>query len=62
MEIYGMMSAIEYLPTSQQPIAMAFKSVCDYADPHKNDNWQTYAAYTSSNFLYQFIINYIFNK
>lgn len=58
MEIYGMMLAVETLP-DPQPIAIAFKSVCDYADPNKNDKWQKYAAFTSASFLYEFIKEHI---
>lgn len=58
MEIYGMMLAVECLP-EPQPISIAFKSVCDYADPNKNDKWQKYAAYTSASFVYEFIKEHI---
>ena len=58
MEIYGMMAAVENLP-EPHPIVIAFKSVCDYADPNKNDKWQKYAAYTSASFLYAFIDEHI---
>lgn len=58
MEIYGMMLAVECLP-EPKPISIAFKSVCDYADPNKNDKWQKYAAYTSASFVYEFIKEYI---
>ncbi len=58
MEIYGMMLAVETLP-DPQPIAIVFKSVCDYVNPNKNDKWQKYAAYTSALFLYEFIKKYV---
>ena len=60
MEIYGMMLAAESLP-DPQPISIAFKSVCDYADPNKNDKWQKYAAYTSATFVYEFIKEHLIN-
>lgn len=52
MEAYAVMAAAEYssYPT---PKALAIKSVCDFADQHKNDNWQKYAAYTSAAFADQ---------
>ncbi len=53
-----MMLAVETLP-DPQPIAIAFKSVCDYAGPNKNDKWQKYAAYTCASFLYEFIKEHV---
>jgi len=58
MEIYGMMLATECLP-DPQPVSIAFKSACDFADPNKNDKWQKYAAYTSASFVFNFIKDYI---
>jgi nucleoside phosphorylase len=52
MEAYAVMAAVEY-SVSPKPIAVAIKSVCDYADEHKNDDWQKYAAYTSAAFADQ---------
>jgi nucleoside phosphorylase len=49
MEAYAVMAAVEY-SISPKPKAIAIKSVCDYADEHKNDDWQKYAAYTSAAF------------
>jgi nucleoside phosphorylase len=49
MEAYAVMAAVEYAGMSK-PIAVAIKSVCDFADAVKNDDWQTYASYTSANF------------
>jgi len=50
MEAYAVMAAAEYslLPA---PIAIAIKSVCDFADSKKSDDWQRYAAYTSAAFF-----------
>ncbi|MDE3736407.1 hypothetical protein PSH28_07375 [Pseudomonas resinovorans] len=52
MEAYAVMAAVEYA-VAPAPIAIAIKSVCDFADPHKNDDWQRYAAYTSAAFADQ---------
>lgn len=58
MEAYGVMSAVEYAP-NPRPIALVIKSVCDFADTEKNDQWQKYAAHTSAMFMYLFISNHI---
>jgi nucleoside phosphorylase len=52
MEAFAVMAAAEY---SADPnlIAMVIKSVCDYADAEKSDDWQRYAAYTSAAFADQ---------
>jgi hypothetical protein len=33
------------------------KSVCDFGDEDKSDDWQSYAAFTSATFLYEFALN-----
>ncbi len=50
MEIYGVMSAIKY-STNPKPIAICIKSVCDFGDKDKNDEWQEYSAYTSASIM-----------
>lgn len=40
-----------------KPQTMVLKSVCDFADKDKNDNYQKYAAYTSAQVLYHMIVN-----
>lgn len=50
MEIYGVMSAIEY-SVNPKPKAICIKSVCDFGDKEKNDDWQHYAAYTSAKMM-----------
>ncbi|MCT7562072.1 phosphorylase family protein [Aliarcobacter butzleri] len=47
MEIYGVMLSTKYC-TKPSPIGICLKSVCDFGDTEKNDDWQYYAAYTSS--------------
>ena len=49
MEAYAVMAAADY-SSDPKPVALAIKSVCDFADPNKNDDWQKYAAYTSASF------------
>jgi hypothetical protein len=41
------------------PVAMILKSVCDFADPDKDDDFQAYAAYTSANLLWAFLKQYM---
>lgn len=47
MEAYGVYSAAA-VASYPRPAAFALKSVCDYADPDKNDDHQKYAAYASA--------------
>jgi len=57
MEAYGFAyaaSIADYKP----PKSIIIKSVCDFANPDKNDNWQAYAAYTSAQMAYKVLINY----
>ncbi len=49
MEAFAVMVAAEY-STTPRTDSIAIKSVCDFADPDKDDNWQPYAAYTSASF------------
>lgn len=54
MEAFGVMSAAFY-SGEPRPKAVAIKSVCDFADPTKNNEWQNYAAYTSAQIAYAYI-------
>jgi nucleoside phosphorylase len=54
MEAFGVMSASFYAGKNR-PRTVVIKSVCDFADPQKNNEWQTYAAYTSAAFLDKFL-------
>jgi nucleoside phosphorylase len=47
MECYGMFDAANSA-TKPRPLSFALKGVCDYANPHKNDKYQRYAAYAST--------------
>ncbi|MCQ4313901.1 response regulator [Pseudomonas stutzeri] len=54
MEAFGVMSAA-YYSGEPRPKAVAIKSVCDFADPTKNNEWQSYAAYTSAQIAHAYI-------
>jgi nucleoside phosphorylase/CheY-like chemotaxis protein len=58
MEAYGLFCAASNA-TNLKPKALVIKSVCDFADENKNDNIQDYAAYSSANVLYEFIMRYL---
>ncbi|MDO3385636.1 response regulator [Gilvimarinus sp. SDUM040013] len=53
MEGYGLFSATKYASNFVEPLLV--KSVCDFADPDKDDSWQAYAAYTSASLVYRFL-------
>lgn len=55
MEAYGMYYSANNC-SHPKPVVMALKSVCDFANNSKNDDFQSYAAYTSAQVLYHFII------
>lgn len=54
MEGYGLYLACHYF---NQTKPLFIKSVCDFGDEAKDDTYQSYAAYTSANFIYKFIFN-----
>ena len=54
MEGYGLYLACHFF---NQTKALYIKSVCDFGDEKKDDDYQKYAAYTSANFLHSFIFN-----
>jgi nucleoside phosphorylase len=54
MEAYGLFLACHYFTQTK---CLFIKSVCDFGDNAKDDNYQTYASYTSARFLYAFIFN-----
>ncbi len=56
MEAYAVMSAVEYSVNSS-PKALVIKSVCDFADEHKDDKWQKYASFTSAMTFYYFFFD-----
>jgi len=58
MELYGMYAAVrDSAPPS--PIAFGMKSVCDFADGRKSDQYQEYAAHVSAGGLAAFCQRYL---
>ncbi len=55
METFGVYYAAEHSPEPKTK-AISIKSVADFGDGKKNDKYQKYAAYTSANFIYHFIM------
>lgn len=49
MESYAVMYAVKQAPVPR-PMGLVIKSVCDYADEKKSDQYQKFAAYTSAQF------------
>jgi nucleoside phosphorylase/CheY-like chemotaxis protein len=58
MESYAVFYAATF-SSSPQPKPIVIKSICDFGDENKNDNFQNYAAFTSANFFYQFALKYL---
>lgn len=56
MEAYGVFMACRCC-TEPRPLPFAIKSICDFADHRKGDQFQGYAAYTSSRFLFEFALD-----
>ncbi|MCB2357047.1 response regulator [Clostridium estertheticum] len=56
MEAYGVMFAAKHC-TDPKPTAYVIKSIQDFADQDKNDNFREYAAYTSASYVYHFALN-----
>lgn len=54
MEAYGVMAAVFY-SRKIAPKCIVIKSVCDFADPLKDNEWQTYAAYTSAQLAFRYL-------
>lgn len=54
MEGYGFMLAAK-LASTNQPHTLVIKSVCDFADPTKDDTYQGYAAYASASYAWNLI-------
>lgn len=50
MEAYAVMAAADYA-RRPSPIPIVIKSVCDFADSTKSDDWQRYASFTSAAFF-----------
>ncbi len=54
MEGYGVFAAGDACDTPR-PSVMVIKGVCDFADPHKSDDIQRYAAYASATVTKEFV-------
>jgi nucleoside phosphorylase len=55
MEAYGVHLACKHA-ARRAPIFLCLKSICDFADPDKDDDWQAYAAYTAASLFHDFVI------
>lgn len=58
MEVYGLFAAAHLAP-DPQPLPAAFKAVCDFGNPDKDDAIQRYAAYTSARTATEFLERYM---
>lgn len=58
METYGVFIAAETAP-HPKPLACSIKSICDFGDRKKNDSHQSFAAFTSANFFYRFVQQFL---
>lgn len=58
MEAYGVLSAVRSCGRPRAA-ACAVKSVCDFADEHKGDEFQAYAAHTSARFVYEAALRFL---
>ena len=54
MEAYGVCAAAN-IAVELPPKVLILKSVCDFADVEKNDDWQDYASFTSAQLAYKLI-------
>jgi nucleoside phosphorylase/DNA-binding NarL/FixJ family response regulator len=61
MEGYAVMTSAR-ISTDNSTIPIVIKSVCDFANPEKNNDWQEYACYTSAQFTFHFITNDLFSE
>ncbi len=57
MEIYGVYYAAKWA-INPRPSFLALKSICDFADGDKNDEYHNYASYTSAMVMLELIRNY----
>jgi len=57
METYGVFYTVKNCSKPRPLTVSSFKSLCDFGDKDKNDDYQKYSAYTSARFLYEFATN-----
>jgi nucleoside phosphorylase len=55
MEAYGVHHASQ-LAVHPPPMFLCMKSICDFAGPDKNDDWQDYAAFTAAQLCHRFLM------
>ena len=55
MEAAGIAAMLRQL--EQPPGFIVIKSICDYADSQKNDDWQAYAADAAASFAFSFVMD-----
>ena len=58
MESYGVAYASKYC-SEPRPKTIVIKSICDFANSEKSDDYQKFAAFTSSQFARYFFENYL---
>ena len=58
MESYAVMYAVKEAPVPK-PKGLVIKSVCDYADEEKSDQYQKFAAFTSAQFAKLLFENFL---
>lgn len=56
METYGIFYAAENCP-QPRPTPISMKAICDFADVHKTDNFQNYAAFVSARYFYRYALH-----
>ncbi len=56
METYAIFYTANNCSKPKPKAAFSLKSISDFGDSNKNDNYQPYASYTSANFLYHFVL------
>lgn len=56
MESYSVFAAAEFA-SHPKPLCFSIKSVCDFGDSEKSDDFHDFAAYASSQFLYEFALS-----
>lgn len=59
METYGLFYSARHATKPRPKSAISMKSISDYADNQKNDQFQKYASYTSAAFMHKFVLNKI---
>ena len=60
METYGVFFASENC-SQPRPTPISMKSVCDFADEDKSDDYQAYASFTSAEYFYRFALSNLSN-